>query len=83
MNILQENEEDYNKDNNNFNNYNSYALKYEMNIRPLSQSSNINNNPQQQKNYSYINKGDQNSKHMPDHLASKLVDDILNSKFSD
>ena len=77
--ILQENEEEDNN-NNNYNNYNSYAVKYEMYKRPLSQSSN--NNPQQ-RNHGFTNKGDQNPKHMPDHLASKFVDDILNSKFSE
>ncbi len=33
-------------------------------------------------NYSSNNKINNNKKYMPDHLASKLVDEILNSKFS-
>ena len=76
---LHEYEED---DNNNYKNNNSYALKSEMQKRPLSRSS-YNNNNLQQKNYMNKNRGDQNLKHMPDHLASKFVNDILNSKFSE
>jgi len=59
----------------------AYAMKYNLQKRPLSKNShrNLNQNYNSNKN---SNNNNQNFKHMPDHLASKLVDDILNSKFS-
>jgi hypothetical protein len=59
-------------------NYNGYAFKNDLHKKPSSIGAYNNYS----KKNNIINKGDQNSKHMPHHLASKLVDEILNSKFS-
>lgn len=62
-------------------NYNNYAFKYDVPKRPLSRGSNNIQYTNHQKSQSIKNKNDQYSKHMPDHLATKLVDNILNFKF--
>jgi len=74
--IFADEEDDFMMENKN---YNGYAFKNDLHKRPSS----IGANNKYSKMINNINKGDQNSKHMPDHLASKLVDEILNSKFSE
>ena len=48
------------------------GFRFNLHKRPLSKNSHA--NP--------TNKVNSNLKHMPAHLASKIVDDILNHKFS-
>ncbi len=61
-----------------------YSLKNNLKKRTLNKTSHCNlNNNNNTNNFNKNNNSNnnQNFKHMPDHIANKLVDDILNSKF--